>query len=156
MNKAVRDYKEDKGVARDYLQEVKRRLNGCNCVEEKEGRFDKLESNLETLLAEVDRVRKEMKLGNLVRKERSLGSDGGGYKKARKEGRLEITIGDREKKSNLLIHDSCEFRDGKLVREYGKFHYKKSFTKEELKKFKEAKKKNYHNRLIVQVEVPPK
>jgi len=217
MNKAVRDYKEEKGVARDYLQEVKKRLDDCNCVEEKEGRFNKLELHLDTLLAEVDRVRKEMtgwkkereesvtitekekdyfastlpewtidhipgrhfwnknaneqKLGNLIRKGVSLGSDGGGYKKSRKEGviekikgspnewsfkRLEIASGDREKKRNLLIHDSCEFRDGKLVREYGKFHYKKSFTKEELKEIKQTKNKNYHNRLITQVEIPPK
>jgi len=202
MNKAVRDYKKEKEVARDYLQEVKKRLDDCNCVEEKEGRFNKLELHLDTLLAEVDRVRKEMvgwkrereesviiiekekdyfastlpewtvdhipgrrfwnknadeqKLGNLIRKEGSLSLDGGGYRKARKEGviekikenpnewsfkRLEIARRDREKKSNLLIHDSCECRDGKLVREYGKFHYKKSFTKEELKEFKEAKKR---------------
>ncbi|CAI2188470.1 2641_t:CDS:2 [Funneliformis geosporum] len=158
MNKAVRDYKEEKRVARDYLQLIKTGLDDCNCVEEKEGRFDKLESNL-------DKSRSVPPASNLIKKGELLKFGEGRYPKVREEEiikkiaedpnawsfkRLKIAGGKRDKRTNLLVHDSCKFTDGELVMDYGKFHYKKSFMKEELKKFKEAKKKNYHNLLIVQ------
>ena len=70
---------------------------------------------------------------------------------------MKIAGEDRDKKTNLLVHDSCKFMDGELVIDYyGKFHYKKSFTKKEIKEIKQAKKMNSHSQLKTQIEVSPK